>query len=116
VRKRIPLITYNQYRKEKKKKFKNDPFKTANWEYDDVTDSFICPNNRRLYFAYESNRKGKYGFKRHFNVYEYEDCTGCPLRSLCTKAAEGKTKSYLIIRNGSLKRIYKRKAFKRRNR
>src|SRR5699024_8600346 len=92
VRKRIPLITYNQYRKEKKKKFKNDPFKTANWEYDDVTDSFICPNNRRLYFAYESNRKDKYGFKRHFNDYECEDCSGCPLRSLCTKAAEGKNK------------------------
>src|SRR5699024_8969508 len=92
VRKRIPLITYNQYRKEKKKKFKNDPFKTANWEYDDVTDSFICPNNRRLYFAYESNRKDKYGFKRTFKVYESEDCTDCPLRTFCTKAAEGKNR------------------------
>src|SRR5699024_11877875 len=32
-RNRIPLITYNQYRKEKKKKFKNDPYQVANWEY-----------------------------------------------------------------------------------
>ena len=48
VLERIPLITYNQYRKEKKRKFKNDPFKTANWEYNEATDSFICPNNRRL--------------------------------------------------------------------
>src|SRR5699024_4018040 len=64
VRKRIPLITYNQYRKEKKKKFKNDPFKTVNWQYDAETDSFTCPNNRRLYFTCEYNRKDKYGFKR----------------------------------------------------
>lgn len=92
VRKRIPLITYNQYRKEKKKKFKNDPFKTANWQYDGETGSFICPNNRRLYFAYQSNRKDKYGFKRNFKVYECEDCTDCPLRSFCTKATEGKNR------------------------
>src|SRR5699024_6695479 len=82
----------NQYRKEKKKKFKNDPFKTANWQYDAETDSFICPNNRRLYFSYESNRKDKNGFKRTFKVYESENCTECPLRSLCTKAAKGKNR------------------------
>src|SRR5690625_2259503 len=92
VRKRIPLITYNQYRKEKKKKFKNDPFKTANWKYDGETGSLICPNTRRSYFAYQSNRKDKYGFKRNFKVYECEDCTDCTLRSFCTKATEGKNR------------------------
>src|SRR5699024_10186345 len=79
-------------RKEKKKKFKNDPFKTANWEYDGATDSFICPNNRRLNYIYESNRTDKYGFKRTFKVYESECCSDCPVRSLCTKAAEGKNR------------------------
>src|SRR5690625_3644976 len=91
-RNRTPLITYNQYRKEKKKKFKNDPFKTANWEYDEATDSFICPNNRRLNYTYDSNRTDKYGFKRTFKVYESEDCSDCPVRALCTKAAEGKNR------------------------
>ncbi|HLQ74340.1 MAG TPA: transposase [Bacillota bacterium] len=52
----------------------------------------MCPNNRRLYFTYQSNRKDKYGFKRTFKVYESEDCTDCPLRTLCTKAAEGKNR------------------------
>src|SRR5690625_5211287 len=91
-RNRTPLITYNQYRKEKKKKFKNDPFKTANWEYDEETDSFICPNNQRLNYMYESNRTDRYGFKRTFKVYESEDCSNCPLRSFCTKAAEGRNR------------------------
>src|SRR5690625_5903188 len=46
----------------------------------------------KLNYLYESNRKDRYGFQRTFKVYESEDCTGCPLRSQCTKAAEGKNR------------------------
>src|SRR5699024_3391445 len=62
------------------------------WEYDGATDSFICPNNRRLNYIYESNRTDKYGFKSTFKVYESESCSDYPVRSLCTKAAEGKNR------------------------
>jgi len=109
VRKRIPLITYNQYRKEKKKKFKNDSFNTANWEYDESTDSFTCPNNRRLNYLYQSNRKDRYGFKRTFKVYECEDCSDCPLRSLCTKAAEGKNRRLFYNEKWEFQKEYVRK-------
>ena len=109
VRERIPLITYNQYRKEKTKKYKNDPFKTANWEYDEVTDSFICPNNRRLNYVYDSNRTDKYGFKRTFKVYECEDCSDCPLRSSCTKAAEGKNRKLFYNEKWEYQKQYVRK-------
>src|SRR5699024_12073993 len=34
----------------------------------------------------------KYGFKRTFKVYESKSCSDCPVRSLCTKAAEGKNR------------------------
>src|SRR5690625_3245810 len=61
-------------------------------EQDGATDSFICPNNRRLNYIYESNRTDKYGFKRTFKVYKSESCSDCPVRSLCTKAAEGKNR------------------------
>ncbi|MDY0404029.1 IS1182 family transposase [Virgibacillus sp. 179-BFC.A HS] len=88
-RKRTPLITYNHYRKEKKKKYQNDAFNLANWEYNKEEDSFICPNNKTLSFRYLSNRTDKYGFTRTFKVYECENCSGCPLRSLCTKSKEG---------------------------
>ena len=96
-RKRIPLITYNQYRKEKKKKYKNNPFNTNNWEYDEEDDSFTCPNGQKLAFSYHSKRTDKYGFTRTFKVYECEDCSACPLRSLCTKAKEGNNRK--IYRN-----------------
>lgn len=88
-RKRTPLITYGMYRKEQKKKYQQDPFQLSNWAYAEKTDSYICPNEKRLSFQYYSTRKDSSGFVRQFKVYECEDCTGCPLRHLCTKATEG---------------------------
>src|SRR5690606_34601757 len=88
-RQRVPLITYNSYRQEKKKKFKDNAFHSSNWPYDEESDSFICPNDKKLTFQYVSNRTDKNGFERTFKIYECEDCSACPLRSQCTKTKEG---------------------------
>lgn len=95
-RKRIPLITYNHYVNEQKRKYKNDPFKTSNWEYDATNDTYTCPNDKKLTFQYRSTRTDRTGFQRHFKVYACEDCTGCPLRSLCTKAQEGTNRKLMV--------------------
>ncbi|TCI23802.1 IS5/IS1182 family transposase, partial [Exiguobacterium sp. SH5S4] len=42
------LIPHTMYRKEQKKKWREDPFNLANWAYDDGTDTFTCPDGRRL--------------------------------------------------------------------
>lgn len=73
-RKRVPLITYNHYRKEQSKKYKNDPFKTSNWIYDEETNTYTCPNQQKLTFRYESVKMDADGFERKFNVYECENC------------------------------------------
>ena len=91
-RNRTPLITYNQYRKEKKKKHKNNTFHVDNWEYNEEEDYFLCPNGRKVQFSHHSKRTDRYGYTREFKVYECEDCSGCPLRELCTKAKEGKNR------------------------
>ncbi|AKG05306.1 DDE transposase [Salimicrobium jeotgali] len=88
-RERTPLITYNTYRKEKKKKYKEDPFNVANWPYDKETDTFTCPAGQALRYQYDSRRTDRHGYTRFFKVYECDDCTGCPLRASCTKAKEG---------------------------
>ncbi|WP_230199721.1 IS1182 family transposase [Bacillus andreraoultii] len=88
-RNRTPLITYNQYRKEKKKKHKDNAFHVDNWEYNEDEDTFLCPNGRKVRFSHHSKRTDRYGFTREFKVYECEDCSDCPLRDLCTKAKEG---------------------------
>ncbi len=87
-RERTPLIKYGMYEKEQKKKYKDDPFKPSNWIYDEVNDTYICPNQKTLSFKFVSTRKDSSGFVRQFKVYECEDCTGCPIRHLCTKAKE----------------------------
>src|SRR5690625_4482464 len=95
-RDRIPLITYNSYRKEQKRKYKNDPFKTTNWEYNEEHDYYVCPNGQRLTFQYYSRRTDRYGFQRELKVYQSEKCDDCPLRSYCTKAKEGNNRKLYI--------------------
>ncbi|RCW62149.1 IS1182 family transposase, partial [Saliterribacillus persicus] len=107
-RKRIPLITYNMYRKEKKKKYKQDPFNVMNWEYDQESDAFLCPNNKQLPFKYISKRTDKHHFTRTFNVYECEDCSNCPLRSQCTKAKEGNNRKIYYNQKWEQQKAYTR--------
>ncbi|MEN2468249.1 transposase, partial [Ornithinibacillus sp. JPR2-1] len=95
-RNRTPLITYNQYRKEKKRKHKSNAFHVDNWEYNEDDDAFTCPNGKKVIFSHVSHRTDKYGFTREFKVYECEDCSGCPLRSMCTKAKEGNNRKVYL--------------------
>src|SRR5699024_12495844 len=90
----IPLITYNQYRKEKNKKFKNDPYHVANWEYNQNKDIYICPSGQTIYFPHLSNRTDKYGFTRTYKVYESKDCSSCLLRAYCTRTKENNRRIY----------------------
>ncbi|SNV60504.1 transposase [Staphylococcus simiae] len=83
---RTPLITYGMFIKDKTKKFKSDIFNTQNWEYDEINDEFICPNQKRLGFKRYAYRNDKYGFKRDFKLYECDDCTDCPLKHQCMKS------------------------------
>ena len=108
-RNRTPLITYNQYRKEKKKKHKENAFHVDNWEYNETEDSFLCPNGRKVWFSHHSNRTDRYGFTRQFKVYECEDCSGCPLRDLCTKAKDGNNRKVYINEKWESQKEYVRK-------
>lgn len=94
--KREALITYNMYLKEKKKKYNQNEFNPDNWQYDEENDVYTCPNQQRLVFKYPSIRTDKTGFKREFKIYECEDCSGCPFRSLCTKAKEGNHRKLMV--------------------
>lgn len=95
-RNREALITYNMYQKEQKKKYKQNEFNTANWPYDEQNDFYTCPNQQRLTYQFNSTRTDRYGFKRNYKVYECEDCSDCPLRSLCTKANEGNNRKLMV--------------------
>ena len=95
-RNREALITYGMYRKEQTRKYKKDPFNTDNWEYDEATDSYTCPNGRQLTFNYVSRKTDKNGFSREFKVYECDDCTICPFREQCNKSKDGRNRTLRI--------------------
>ncbi len=95
-RNRIPLITYNNYLREQKRKYKKDRFNTANWDYNEEHDYYVCPNGQKLTFQYHSHRTDRYGFKRKLKVYQSESCDGCPLRTFCTKAKEGNNRKLYV--------------------
>ncbi|HWK21490.1 MAG TPA: IS1182 family transposase [Ureibacillus sp.] len=80
------LIPYNTYLTEQKRSYKKDIRHASNWNYDEQTDTYRCPNNRKVEFKRYSKRTDKYGFTRDFKIYECEDCSDCPLKSKCTKA------------------------------
>ncbi|WP_339260679.1 IS1182 family transposase [Lysinibacillus sp. FSL K6-3209] len=95
-RKREALITYNMYVKEQRKPYKQNEFNTANWAYDEENDRYTCPNQQQLEFKYRTTKTDKYEYTREFKVYECEDCSGCPLRSFCTKAKEGTNRKLTV--------------------
>jgi transposase len=93
---RIPLIPYSTYEKEQKRRYKNDPFKPANWPYTEEKDRYICPDGRYVNFKRYQDRTDSFGYTRRLKVYECEDCSCCPVRSRCTRATSDKNRQIQI--------------------
>lgn len=73
------------YEVRKKRKYKNDIYRIENLHYDEEQDCFVCPNGKRLGFAYESKRKSQNGYETVTRNYICESCVGCPHREKCFK-------------------------------
>lgn len=67
---KVPLIPYGMMEKEKKRKYKNDPTKIHNWQYNAEDDYYIDYQGVRFSFKRYSIRHDKYGFERKFKTYE----------------------------------------------
>lgn len=83
------FVKYNYFHKEQHKAFKKDLFRQENMPYYQDGDYFVCPNGQHLTKQYERISKTDSGYQSCVYVYEAQDCEGCPLRSQCTKRAEG---------------------------
>lgn len=73
------------YEISKKRKYKNDIYRKENLFYDETGDYFVCPNGKKLIFAYDSKRKSQNGYETTRRNYICEDCSGCPHREKCYK-------------------------------
>jgi transposase len=81
-------MKFTMFEKEtKNKKFHENPYRIVNFKTNEKGE-MICPNGKRFIFKYNKHvYKNKYG--RTEEVYECEDCSGCPYREECCKKKEG---------------------------
>lgn len=78
-------VKYNTFHKEASRKWKKDPTRVQNWQYNEENDEYICSYGRVLRFLYERKQKSKNGYRSLIRIYEGLDCSGCPYRDRCVK-------------------------------
>jgi transposase len=94
-----------------KKKNKNWVGRREDMDYCPVQDVFFCQGGMALWPVGTRTRKSETGFSSTATVYRCENCAGCPLRSKCTRAKDGKNKQLEVnhqfarLRENSLKNI-----------
>ena len=84
------FMKFPMYEKETKdENYRNNPFRAVNFKTD-PDGSLLCPNNRKFKFAYRTAVKGNlYG--RQNEIFECEDCSGCPYAEQCKKTEKNRT-------------------------
>lgn len=95
----VPDLQFQQY---KTGKLKEDTYHHTNFEYDEASDSYTCPEGKKLNYWKTRTNKTKTRQWNH-KVYKGVDCGACKVRSLCTKS---KTRELLIdIRDPLLQKM-----------
>ena len=83
-------MKFTLYDKETKdKRYHENPYRAENFSID--SDGVMrCPNGKAFHFRYRQHIKGnKYG--RQEEIYECEDCAGCPYAAECKKTDRNRT-------------------------
>jgi len=82
------FMKFTMFEKETKdEKYRTNPYRITNFKRDENGD-LICPNGKRFIYKYDRHVRGnKYG--RTEEIYECEDCEGCPYREDCCKRESG---------------------------
>jgi transposase len=80
-------VKFNTFHKEQKRSWRKQLFRVENWEYDQEKDEYHCPGNQRLVYRREINKKTALGYLSKLREYECQNCSGCLMKSECTKAA-----------------------------
>ena len=86
-------MKFPMFKKETKdEKYHEDPFRAINFRIDEQ-GVMRCPNDKAFHFLYRKNVRGnQYGRKEE--LYECEDCSGCPYAEKCKKTDKNRTVRY----------------------
>ena len=83
-------MKFPMFKKEtKERKYHEDPFRAVNFRIDEQ-GVMRCPNDKAFHLLYRRSVRGnQYGRKEE--LYECEDCSGCPYAEKCKKTAKNRT-------------------------
>lgn len=73
----------NKHRKNHKQK---NPFHADKLPYNELTDTYTCPMGQQMRYIGNKSRRTKTGHLQTHQMYQAQNCTGCPLRGPCHKA------------------------------
>ncbi len=65
------------------KKYREDPFRAVNFRINEAGNP-VCPNGKEFIYLKSSPIRGNH-YGRTEELYQCEDCTGCPLKEKCCK-------------------------------
>ena len=80
-------VKYNTFHQESKPRRKPKPFAAEEMPYDETQDTFTCPGGQLLRYKATHHHRSANGFESERRVYECADCSQCPFKEKCTKAA-----------------------------
>ena len=92
-------VKFNLFHKEQKRSWQKQRFRVENWKYEQESDEYICPSNARLTFRSEMNKKTEMGYLTRTREYECQNCSGCPMKSECTRATGNRKVSVSFTMN-----------------
>lgn len=83
-------MKFTMYKKETDdRKYRDNPYRSVNFRIDE-NGIMYCPNEKAFVFRYRRPVKGnRYG--RQEEIYECEDCSGCPYAQECKKSDNNRT-------------------------
>ncbi len=84
------FVKYQYFHKELSKKWREDPYRTDNLQYDENDDSYTCPMGQKINFIGEKIRISDNGFRQVNRLYQVQDCKGCSVREICNKSKYNK--------------------------
>ena len=102
----IAYVKYPMWYQEQTGELAKKLFRRENWTYDKESDSYTCPNNRKLNFAYQKTDITDNGYERTVHVYQSESCKDCPFAEQCKRSEQ----SARTVQHSPKGEAYKEKA------
>jgi transposase len=81
------FVKYPIFDRERKRSWKKQRYRVENWSYDAELDQFTCPEGKRLTYRRTKRDLTANGYPLERQLYECEDCSECPVKAVCTRAA-----------------------------